>query len=56
MRITEVTPDSDRAATGEVTAGCAVCPHPGAAHDEIATRYCTATVAGKFSRGCACGT
>lgn len=33
---------------------CAVCPHPCAAHDRIGLRYCAATAAGAFSRGCVC--
>ncbi|HEV8555338.1 MAG TPA: RGCVC family protein [Actinophytocola sp.] len=33
---------------------CAVCPHPSAFHDRIAARFCAATVAAKFSRGCVC--
>jgi hypothetical protein len=55
MPATDVTPDvSGYAASGEVAAGCAVCPHPWTFHDRISTRYCAATVAGKFSRGCVC--
>ena len=55
MPVTHVTPDvSGHAAYGEVAAGCAVCPHPWMFHDRIAARYCTATVAGKFDRGCVC--
>lgn len=38
----------------EVTAGCGVCPHPWPAHDQIAARFCTATDAGGFNRGCVC--
>jgi hypothetical protein len=37
-----------------VTDACAVCPHPWTFHDRIAARYCTATVAGRYSRGCVC--
>jgi hypothetical protein len=37
-----------------VTPECAVCPHPWTFHDRIAARYCTATIAGQFSRGCVC--
>jgi hypothetical protein len=33
---------------------CAACPHPRDRHDTIATRFCTATVTGGFSRGCVC--
>ncbi|WP_372671711.1 RGCVC family protein [Amycolatopsis kentuckyensis] len=36
---------------------CPSCPHPLAAHDEIARRYCAATAAGQGTdRGCVCGT
>lgn len=34
---------------------CAVCPHPEDAHDPISLRYCAATVAGTWQRGCVCG-
>jgi hypothetical protein len=33
---------------------CAVCPHPVESHDVIARRFCTATQAGMFNRGCVC--
>ncbi|WIY00742.1 RGCVC family protein [Amycolatopsis mongoliensis] len=35
-------------------AACAVCPHPIEAHDTIARRFCAATKAGMFNRGCVC--
>ncbi|MEV6910019.1 RGCVC family protein [Amycolatopsis sp. NPDC051071] len=35
---------------------CPSCPHPLSAHDAIARRFCTATAAGGFSRGCTCAT
>jgi hypothetical protein len=35
-------------------ATCAACPHPESAHDEIGLRYCAATVAGGWHRGCVC--
>jgi hypothetical protein len=35
---------------------CPSCPHPRSAHDAIAQRFCTATAAGGFSRGCTCTT
>jgi hypothetical protein len=38
----------------EVVTGCAVCAHAWTEHDVIAARYCTATVAGKYNRGCVC--
>ncbi len=33
---------------------CPVCPYPADAHDEIGARFCSATAAGKFERGCVC--
>jgi hypothetical protein len=33
---------------------CNVCPHPLAGHDPIGLRYCRATLAGAFTRGCVC--
>jgi hypothetical protein len=33
---------------------CAVCSHPLESHDVIARRFCTATQAGMFNRGCVC--
>ena len=41
-------------ADGEIVAVCAACSHPRAMHDRIAARYCTASTAGKLSRGCVC--
>jgi hypothetical protein len=54
MPATDVTQGIPGHASGVATTVCAVCPHPWAAHDQIATRFCTATVAGQFSRGCVC--
>jgi hypothetical protein len=34
---------------------CPACPHPRDDHDRISARFCDATVAGEFSRGCVCG-
>ncbi|GAB3480098.1 hypothetical protein FB471_3228 [Amycolatopsis cihanbeyliensis] len=39
---------------GASEVACVVCPHSWSSHDQIATRYCTATVAGGYSRGCIC--
>ncbi len=51
----EPKPDfSGHSVNGEVSTGCAVCPHPWTGHDRIAARFCTATVSGKFTRGCIC--
>lgn len=33
---------------------CSVCAHPVRVHDAIGTRFCAATVAGAFTRGCVC--
>ncbi len=33
---------------------CDVCPHPVAAHDAIALRFCRATLAASIDRGCVC--
>lgn len=38
----------------ETAARCAVCVHAWDDHDVIAARYCKATVAGGFDRGCVC--
>lgn len=55
MPAINVTPDiSGHTANNEVATGCAVCPHPWTAHDQIAARFCNATATGKFSRGCVC--
>lgn len=36
-------------------ATCAACPHPDDYHDVISQRYCSATIAGGWERGCVCG-
>lgn len=41
---------------GEVATGCAVCAHTWTEHDAIAARFCTATAAGHYERGCVCTT
>ncbi|MGC7102304.1 RGCVC family protein [Amycolatopsis lurida] len=33
---------------------CPACSHALEAHDPLGDRYCTATVAGGFDRGCIC--
>jgi hypothetical protein len=38
----------------QVATQCVVCEHVWAEHDVIAARYCAATVAGRFDRGCVC--
>jgi hypothetical protein len=48
-----VRPSADK---DSLSAACPVCPHPSDTHDEIGTRYCAATAAGKFERGCVCVT
>jgi hypothetical protein len=42
-------PEEDRPA-----GTCVVCPHPWSGHDRVSTRFCTATVAGGYNRGCVC--
>ena len=33
---------------------CDICAHPGGAHDDIARRYCKATMTNALSRNCIC--
>lgn len=40
--------------TDEPEETCTACGHPQAAHDAIAARFCTATTASYFARGCVC--
>ncbi len=47
---------TDSTTDGEVATTCSVCAHPLAAHDQIAVRFCNATVAGQHDRGCVCAT
>jgi len=54
MQVTTVQPDASGNAVDEVATGCAACPHAWDFHDRIAARFCTATIAGKFTRGCVC--
>ena len=39
---------------GQTAVACSACGHPWAEHDQIAARYCTATTAGRYERGCVC--
>jgi hypothetical protein len=39
---------------GNVNTACSACTHPWAEHDQIAARYCTATIVGHHDRGCVC--
>jgi hypothetical protein len=34
---------------------CAACTHAWNSHDEIAARFCAATVVNSYLRGCVCG-
>ncbi|WP_410567594.1 RGCVC family protein [Amycolatopsis sp. cmx-4-61] len=45
-------PGPETGDTGGVA--CAACAHAQSSHDSIARRYCTATTAGGFNRGCVC--
>lgn len=47
---------STAVADGEVVTACASCAHPRGAHDRIAARFCDATAAGQYKRGCVCTT
>jgi hypothetical protein len=49
------TPTGDSGNTGPPTGGeCTSCPHPMSAHDPISARFCGATAAGGYHRGCVC--
>ncbi|MEU4519081.1 RGCVC family protein [Amycolatopsis sp. NPDC024027] len=39
---------------GTAMVACAACQHARHTHDPVARRFCTATVAGGFNRGCVC--
>jgi hypothetical protein len=57
MFTTDVAPETPDSATdmdAAVEETCLACAHPEDAHDVISTRYCTATIAGALTRGCAC--
>lgn len=55
MPTTQAGPDiSETNAHGQTGAACAACSHVWSSHDQIAARFCTATVVGKYSRGCVC--
>ena len=55
MSKTDVEPGAARK-DGDREAGvaCGACQHPLDSHDAIARRYCTATLASGFHRGCVC--
>lgn len=40
--------------TGQAVLACSACPHPWAQHDQIAARFCAATMVGHHERGCIC--
>jgi hypothetical protein len=50
------TRQSTAVADGEVVTACASCAHPWGTHDRIAARFCNATAAGQYKRGCVCTT
>jgi hypothetical protein len=43
-----------RATDTATVEACDICTHPDAAHDDIARRYCKATMTSALSRGCIC--
>ncbi|MFF1607646.1 RGCVC family protein [Amycolatopsis sp. NPDC058278] len=49
-----LTPSGATETGGTAAAACAACRHAQHTHDPIARRFCTATVAGGFNRGCVC--
>ncbi|MEC3980152.1 RGCVC family protein [Amycolatopsis sp. H20-H5] len=51
MNLAETSPATTPVAEDQ----CPSCPHTRSSHDVIAQRFCTATSAGGFSRGCVCG-
>ncbi len=51
---TQVDTSVDQTEQAEPTEQCAVCPHPRDTHDRISARFCEATVANGFTRGCVC--
>jgi hypothetical protein len=40
--------------SGAAVATCSACAHPWGEHDQIAARYCAATIVGHHERGCVC--
>jgi hypothetical protein len=47
-------PEASTAAESTAQTACPACAHPLADHDPIGVRFCRATVAGAFERGCIC--
>lgn len=45
---------NDSSIDGDVATSCTACAHPMTAHDQIAIRFCNATIAGRHNRGCVC--
>lgn len=54
MTVTEAVTGVLDNANDECAGRCAACPHPTDHHDTIAARYCAASLAGRFTRGCVC--
>ena len=54
MTVPTMTAPPAPAPRAEGEAHCGSCPHPLAGHDPIGLRFCRATRAGDFSRGCVC--
>ena len=55
MSRTDVAPEIAGTENSELAGGaCAACRHGLDTHDVIARRFCAATVAGGFRRGCVC--
>ncbi|MCO1654019.1 RGCVC family protein [Pseudonocardia humida] len=54
MRWTRSTPAAATSPASPTRLVCAACPHDWGAHDPVATRFCTATMAGRLDRDCVC--
>ncbi len=49
-----MTPEPHVTSPLNVLGACAACPHAWNAHDALGVRFCTATVASAWTRGCIC--
>jgi hypothetical protein len=55
MPVTDAPPTTDTTtATTDGELLCDVCPHVWAAHDPLGSRFCSATIASRSTRGCIC--
>jgi len=54
MAMTETSPNISETRPDGQAAACSACAHSWVEHDQIATRFCAATVVGHHNRGCVC--